>query len=455
MTSGQISSGLDITYASSTITTQQPTKHDLDLLFEAMYDDYIGGQSSAAPRTLPTAQAPQVLQTSTIFTTIADTTPTPTNSSSQATNFPNTSQDVDDAAESSSLQYVDPSNMHTFYQPYPHEYEWTKDHPLKQVIGEPSRPVLTRNQLRTDGDMCMYALTVSTMEPSNAIKDPMWIKSMQEKLLQFKRPNLWVNKTRLVVRGYHQEEGIYFKESFAPVAIMEAIRILLAYDAHKSFTVFQMDIKTAFLHGTLKEDMYVCQPKGFIDAGHLSHVYKLKNALYGLKQAPRAWRFDDDILVVQVYADDIIFGSTNPRSDIVHATCLCAWYQAKPTEKHLKEVKKIFCYLWETVNMGLWYMKDFVFEQTGFLDTEYAGYKDTFKSTSGGAQFLGGSFGNSKNSQCVINDFSDTLIDFSNGFMDLHGNTQRPTNYCLSMRYKAVKVRNIRFMIQPELEGST
>nr|GEW42390.1 retrovirus-related Pol polyprotein from transposon TNT 1-94 [Tanacetum cinerariifolium] len=97
------------------------------------------------------------------------------------------------------------------------------------------------------------------------------------------------NKTRLVVRGYRQEEGIDFEEFFAPVARMEAIRIFLAYAAHKGFIVYQMDVKTSFLHGSLKEDMYVCQPKGFIDADYPSHVYKLKKALYGLKQAPRAW----------------------------------------------------------------------------------------------------------------------------------------------------------------------
>ncbi|GJT55155.1 retrovirus-related pol polyprotein from transposon TNT 1-94 [Tanacetum coccineum] len=196
--------------------------------------------------------------------------------------------------------------------------------------------------------------------------DPAWIESMQEELLQFKKLDVWVlvplsdninpltlkwlfknkhveentiirNKSRLVVRGYRQEEGIDFEESFASVAKMEAIQIFLAYAAHKSFTVFQMDVKTAFLHGSLKEDVYVCQPEGFIDADHPSHVYKLKKALYGLKQAPRAWydellkfllhnhffkgtinptlfirRFDDDILVVQVYVDDIIFGSTHP-----------------------------------------------------------------------------------------------------------------------------------------------
>nr|GFB33809.1 retrovirus-related Pol polyprotein from transposon TNT 1-94 [Tanacetum cinerariifolium] len=96
------------------------------------------------------------------------------------------------------------------------------------------------------------------------------------------------NKSRLVVRGYRQEEGIDFKESFAPVARMEAIKIFLAYAAYKLFSIFQMDVKTVFLHGTLKEDVYVCQPEGFIGVDHPSHVYKLKKVLYGLKQAPRA-----------------------------------------------------------------------------------------------------------------------------------------------------------------------
>nr|GEX56713.1 retrovirus-related Pol polyprotein from transposon TNT 1-94 [Tanacetum cinerariifolium] len=280
---------------------------------------------------------------------------------------------------------------------------------------------------------------LSTIEPKNvkeAMTDPAWIESMQEELLQFKRLDVWVlvpapdnnkpltlkwlfknkhdkenmairNKSRLVVRGYHQEEVIDFEESFVSVARMEAIRIFLPYAVHKLFTVFQMDVKTAFLHGTLKEDVYVCQPKGLIDVDHPSHVYKLKKALYGLKQAPRARHdefllhnhffkgtidpmlfircFDDDILVVQVYVDDIIFGSTHPRPDIVHATYLCAWYQAKPTEKHLKEVKRIFRYLRGTVNTGLWYTKDFDFELNGFSDADYAGCEDTFKSTFGGA----------------------------------------------------------------------
>nr|GEV74158.1 retrotransposon protein, putative, unclassified [Tanacetum cinerariifolium] len=301
------------------------------------------------------------------------------------------------------------------------------------------------------------------MEPKNvkeAMTDPAWIDSMQEELLQFKRLYVWVlvpapdnispftlkwlfknkhneeqkvirNKSRLVVRGYRQEEGIDFEESFAHVARMEAIRIFLAYAAHKSFTVFQMDVKTAFLHGSLKEDVYVCQPEGFIDADHPSHVYKLKKALYGLKQAPKAWydelskfllqnhffkgtivstlfirRFQDDILVIKDKLDldqngtpvdatkyrsmiGALMYFTSSRPDLVQATCLCARYQAKPTEKHLKEVKRIFRYLRGTVNMGLWYTKDSGFELTRFLDVDYAGCKDTFKSTSGRAQFLG------------------------------------------------------------------
>nr|GEW43825.1 hypothetical protein [Tanacetum cinerariifolium] len=399
--------GLDLTHALSSITMQQPSKGELDLLFEAMYDDYIGGQPSATVRNVPPVQEPQVRQTSMASTTIADIAPIPTNSSSHATNIPITSQDVDElnpnamvdgntfvnpfansstsATAASSSQNVDPSNMHT-------KHYGTKE--------------------------CQT--------------DPAWIDSMQEELLQFKRLDVWVlvpasdNISPLTLKWLfkkkHDEEQTVIKNK-------SPIKIFLAYVAHKSFTVFQMDVKTAFLYGSLKKDMYVCQPEGFIDADHPSHVYKLKKALYGLKQAPRAWydelskfllqnhffngtinptlfirRFQDDILVVQVYVDDIIFGSTHPRMescdpvgtlieikdkldldqhgtpvdatkycsmigdlmyltssrpDIVHATCLCARYQAKPTEKHLKEMLIM------------------------------RGCKDIFKSTSGGAQFLG------------------------------------------------------------------
>nr|GEZ96113.1 hypothetical protein [Tanacetum cinerariifolium] len=195
------------------------------------------------------------------------------------------------------------------------------------------------------------------------------------------------------MRGYRQEEGIDFEESFASVARMDAIRIFLSYVAHKSFIVFKMDVKTAFLHDTLKEDVYVCQPEGFIDVDHPIHVYKLKKELYGLKQAPRAWEMtfflglqvnqspyvifinqsnyvleflkkygmetrdpvetptkikdkldlDQNGTLVDATKYRSMIGAlmylTLSRSDIVHATCLCAQYQAKPTEKHLKETQ--------------------------------------------------------------------------------------------------------------------
>nr|GFB98814.1 hypothetical protein [Tanacetum cinerariifolium] len=288
MTSGQISSRLDLTYALSTITTQQPTEGELDLLFEAMYDDYIGGQPSSAQRTILAAQAhPATIQPK----TITDNVP---NSMFDANTFVNPfATPSTSAAESSSSQYADPSNMHTFYQPYPYEFQWSKDHPLEQVLGEPSRPVLTRNQLRSDGDMCMHALTFKRLDvwvlvPALDSITPLTLKWLL-KNKHDEEQTVIRNKSRLVVRGYRQEEGFDFEESFTSVARMEAIRIFLAYAAHKSFTVFQMDVKTAFLHGTLKEDVYVCQHEDFIDADHLSHVFKLKKALYGLKQAPRAW----------------------------------------------------------------------------------------------------------------------------------------------------------------------
>ncbi|GJU24033.1 retrotransposon ORF1 [Tanacetum coccineum] len=343
------------------IVRRKTLENQYNLLLESQHDDQAQLQTERVVDNVPNA----MLDGNTFVNPFA----TPTTS----------------AVESSSSQYVDPSNMHTFYQPYPHEYHWTKDHPLKQVIREPSRPVLTRNQLRTDGDMCIYALIVSIIEQNvkRGYDDTYnGFDSMQEELLQFKRLDVYV----LVPPP----------DNIKPLTLkwMEAMRIFLAYAAHKSFTVFQMDVKTAFLHGTLKEDVYVCQPKGFIDADHPSHVYKLKKALYGLKQAPRAWSMLMILsLVLQTLEikDNLdlekngtpvdatkyrsMIGAlmylTLSRHDIVHATCLCARYQANPTEKHLKEVKRIFRYLQGTVNMGLWYTKNSGFELTEFLDVDY------------------------------------------------------------------------------------
>nr|GFC28126.1 copia protein [Tanacetum cinerariifolium] len=120
-------------------------------------------------------------------------------------------------------------------------------------------------------------------------------------------------------KGYAQKEEIDFEESFAPVARLEVVRLFIAYATHKSFTVYEMDIKTAFLYGPLKEEVYVNQPDGFVDPYHPDQVYRLKKALYGLKQAPKAW-YDElsNFLISKGFSkgsidDDIIFGSTNPK----------------------------------------------------------------------------------------------------------------------------------------------
>nr|GEX52928.1 Gag-Pol polyprotein [Tanacetum cinerariifolium] len=155
--------------------------------------------------------------------------------------------------------------------------------PIQEVAESSSHNIVqTRRQLATNPEMCMFALTVSTAKPKNikeTMADSAWIEAMQEELHQFDRL---------------QEEGIDFEESFAPVARLEAVWIFVAYAAHKSFPIYQMDVKTAFLNSPLKEEVYVAQPDGFVDPDHPEKVYRLRKALYGLKQAPRVWY--DEIL---------------------------------------------------------------------------------------------------------------------------------------------------------------
>ncbi|GKB86610.1 retrovirus-related pol polyprotein from transposon TNT 1-94 [Tanacetum coccineum] len=183
---------------------------------------------------------------------------------------------VQEIRETSSRN-IDNTDVHLF-QPQSHDYRWTRDHPLEQVRGNPTMPVQTRRQLATDPEMCMFALTVSIVEPKNikeAMADSAWIEAMQDELHQFDRLKVWElvdkpfgkmiiklkwlwknkkdedqtvirNKARLVAKGYAQEEGVDFEESFAPVARLEAVRIFVAHAAHKSFPIYQMDVKTAF-----------------------------------------------------------------------------------------------------------------------------------------------------------------------------------------------------------------
>ncbi|GJU89901.1 retrovirus-related pol polyprotein from transposon TNT 1-94 [Tanacetum coccineum] len=187
------------------------------------------------------------------------------------------------------------------------------------------------------------------------------------------------NKSQLMAKGYHQEEGIIFEESFALVARLEAVKIFVAYVAHKNFTIYHMDVKTAFLNGPLKEEVYVSQPDGFVDPDFPDHVYRLQKALYGRKQAPRAWydklssfliehHFTKEILkkhdmdgfdsintpmtTAKLDADlqgtstdqtkyhsmiGMLMYLTASRPDIAFTTFVCSCYQARPTIKHLKE----------------------------------------------------------------------------------------------------------------------
>ncbi|GKB89107.1 putative ribonuclease H-like domain-containing protein [Tanacetum coccineum] len=192
------------------------------------------------------------------------------------------------------------SNVRQIHTPFEHIGRWTKDHPIANVIGDPSRSVSTRKQLETDVMWCYFDAFLTSVEPKNfkqAMTELSWIDAMQEEIHEFEilevktdeSGGVLENKAQLVAQGFRQEKGINFEESFVPVARIEAIRIFVENAAHKNLTIYQMDVKVAFLNGELKEEVYVSQLEGFVDQDKPSHVYKLKKALYGLKQAPRAW----------------------------------------------------------------------------------------------------------------------------------------------------------------------
>ncbi|KAI3510732.1 hypothetical protein L1887_17865 [Cichorium endivia] len=215
------------------------------------------------------------------------------------------------------------------YNPnYPPMLNWTKDHPRSRIIGETSAGVLTRAQQKANQialfskmEFCMFNSFILKIEPKIvkvALDHAEWVQAMQDELNEFERNKVWrlvltpekasvlgikwvfrnkldkegnviQNKARLVVKGYCQEEGIKYEDTFAPVARLESVRIFLAYAAHKGFDVYQMDVKCAFLNGELEETYYVEQPPGFVSNKHPDHCYVLDKAVYGLKEAPRAW----------------------------------------------------------------------------------------------------------------------------------------------------------------------
>nr|GEX65598.1 hypothetical protein [Tanacetum cinerariifolium] len=303
--------------------------------------------------------------------TLTMETPIPTISSPVPTAYSTDSQDpsnilgVTTNSDESNGVEADISNMKTAITASPTPtLRIHKDHPNSQIIGPVDTPIQTRNKSK---------------EIFDALQDPIWVEAMQEELLQFKIQNAWTlvdcpkgvrpigtkwvlknkkdergivikNKVRLVAQGHTQEEGIDYDEVFAPIARIEVIRIFLAYASFMGFTVYQMDVKSAFLYGTIDEEVYVMQPAGFQDLEFLAKVYKVEKALYGLHQAPRAWygtlskyllkngfqmgtidhtlfikKQREDFILVQVYIDDIICGSSNPQ--------LCREFEALMHEK--------------------------------------------------------------------------------------------------------------------------
>ncbi|GJV24812.1 putative ribonuclease H-like domain-containing protein [Tanacetum coccineum] len=238
-------------------------------------------------------------------------------------------------SESSSSDVI-PTVVHTAAPNSEHANKWTKYHPLDNIIDEFERPIFTRLQLYEQALFCYYDAFLTSVEPKtykDALTQSCWIEAMQEELNEFERLEVWKlvpcpDKARLVARGYRQEERIDFEESFAPVARLDAIRIFLVFAYHMNMIVYQMDVKTTFLNGILRKEVYVSQPYGFVDQDNLNHVYKLKKALYGLKQAPRAW-YDllskfllfqefskgtvDPTLFIKRQGKDILLISQSPR----------------------------------------------------------------------------------------------------------------------------------------------
>ncbi|GJU03626.1 retrovirus-related pol polyprotein from transposon TNT 1-94 [Tanacetum coccineum] len=257
-----------------------------------------------------------------------------------------------------------------------------EDHPLENIISELARPVSTRPQLHEQALFCYYDAFLTVVEPKtykDALTQSCWIKAMQEELNEFERLGIYKvkldelggilkNKAQLVARGYRQEEGIDFEESFAPVKRLEAIRIFLLFAAHMNMVVYQMEVKTAFLNA----------PRAWYDM--LSSFMISQDFSKGSVDPTLFIRRN---MVLTLVSQWILTWWKNPNwmrikkgKQLIHHTIM-----ARPTKKHLHVVKRIFQYLKGIVNRGLWYLKDSSIALTAFADADYAGCQDTRLST--------------------------------------------------------------------------
>ncbi|GJT26106.1 retrovirus-related pol polyprotein from transposon TNT 1-94 [Tanacetum coccineum] len=368
MASEQFSSGPELhsmTPATSSsglvpnIISQQPStpkRDDWDSLFQPLFDEYFNPPTIVVSP-VPVAATPRVVEITDSPVSMSIGEDAPSTKSPKTPLFhddPLHEPFHEDSTSQGSSSNVRPS--HTLFELIG---RWTKDYLIASVIGDPSCSVSTRKQLKTDAMWCYFDAFLTSVELKNfkqAMTEPSWIDAMQKEIHEFKRlqidefDGVLKNKARLVAQGFRKEEGIDFEESFALIARIEAIRIFVANATNKNIMIFQMDVKTMFLNGRLKEEVYVSQPEGFVDQDNPSHVYKLKKALYGLKQAPHAWynmlssflisqcfskgvvdptlfiqKAGNNLLLVQIYVDDIIFASTN--------TALCNEFVYQMTSK--------------------------------------------------------------------------------------------------------------------------
>nr|GEU55395.1 hypothetical protein [Tanacetum cinerariifolium] len=326
---------------------------------------------------------------------------------------------LEDAYFDANTSFHDPSNVHTFYQTYPHKKIWIKDHPFHKIIGNPKLSVRTRGLL---ANSCLFSCLLSSIEPDNvakALRDADWNKKDESSLVI-------QNKARLVDIGYSQQKGIDYDETLALVARIEAIRLFLAYATHNNFTVFQMDVKIVFLNRILKKEFLI--DSGF-QKGSIDTTLFIKNKALMVKRFEMSMmgemkfflglqvnQFSNEIFINQSkYIFDILkrfrmencdtvptsmveqaklkldlvgkqVDHTDYRSmiaslmyvtlssqDIMFATCMCARYQENPIEHHVSAVKRIFHHLKGTINLGHWYLKDAGFDLTAYSDADHVG----------------------------------------------------------------------------------
>nr|GEV78133.1 retrovirus-related Pol polyprotein from transposon TNT 1-94 [Tanacetum cinerariifolium] len=452
LTLGALSSGL-VPNPAPVIYYVPPTKKELEILFQPMFDEYF--EPSTVDQQVPPALA--------VHITV------------------NTSSDH--SLEVNPFDLADNEPFVNIFAPDPSSE--TDSHPIDNIIGNPSRPVSTQKQLTTDALWCFYNSVMSKVKPKNfksAVIEDCWFKAMQEEIHEFDGLQVWElvpppdcamiitlkwiyqvkldeygdvlkNKARLVAKGYSQEEGIDFEESFALIIRLEAIRIFIANAASKNITVFQMDVKTAFLNGELKRKSMSANsraPRAWYDT---FSRFLLANGFSKGVVDPTLFiqKTGKLTLYVQIYVDDIIFALTDPRDCDRFSKEMSSKFQMSMMgqmsfflslrvsqnlkgifinqSKYANEILKKFnfhksdpvdtpmverskldvdlsgipvdqtryhsmigslMYLTaRTINIGLWYLKDTTMALTAYADADHAGCQDTRRSTFGSVRFLG------------------------------------------------------------------